>query len=150
MSTIINDFLYLGSINDACTPSILNQLKITHLINLSLTRIVLEESFELLHLPLYDRFDESIITYFKQANQFIEKCRQNENGRCLVFCKHGRSRSVAIVIGYLIEHHGHTVPSAYLLLSNIRPTISPNRNYINQLIKYSSQTELTRCPFISS
>ncbi|CAF3755996.1 unnamed protein product [Rotaria magnacalcarata] len=140
MSTIINDFLYLGSINDACTPSILNQLKITHLINLSLTRIVLEESFELLHLPLYDRFDESIITYFKQANQFIEKCRQNENGRCLVF----------FVIGYLIEHHGHTVPSAYLLLSNIRPTISPNRNYINQLIKYSSQTELTRCPFISS
>jgi len=97
MSTIIDDFLYLGSINDACTPALLNQLKITHLLNLSLTRIILDQSFDLLHLPLHDTLDENITTYFQQANQFIEKSRQQKDGRCLVFCKHGRSRSAASV-----------------------------------------------------
>jgi hypothetical protein len=95
MSTIIDDFLYLGSINDACTPALLNQLKITHLLNLSLTRIILDQSFDLLHLPLHDTLDENITTYFQQTNQFIEKSRQQKDGRCLVFCKHGRSRSAA-------------------------------------------------------
>jgi len=97
MSTIIDDFLYLGSINDACTPALLNQLKITHLLNLSLTRIILDQSFDLLHLPLHDTLDENITTYFQQTNQFIEKSRQQKDGRCLVFCKHGRSRSAASV-----------------------------------------------------
>ncbi|CAF4219529.1 unnamed protein product [Rotaria sordida] len=94
MSTIIDNFLYLGSIEDACTPSLLNELNITHIINLSLTRIILDKSYEILHIPLHDTLDEYIIDHFQQANQFIEKC-QDKNGRCLVFCKHGRSRSVA-------------------------------------------------------
>jgi hypothetical protein len=95
MSTVIENFLYLGSIEDACTPSFLNEFQITHLINLSLTRIILEQSFELLHLPLNDTLDENISKYFPETNQFIDKCHQQENGRCLIFCKHGRSRSVA-------------------------------------------------------
>ncbi|CAF3448968.1 unnamed protein product, partial [Rotaria sp. Silwood2] len=95
MSTIIDNFLYLGSIEDACTPSLLNQLNITHLINLSLTNIILDKSYEILHLPLHDTLDEYIINYFQQTNQFIQLCHQNKNGRCLVFCKHGRSRSAA-------------------------------------------------------
>ena len=95
MSSIIDDFLYLGSITDACTPELLNKLKITHLINLSITRIILDQSFELLHLPLHDTLDENITIYFQQANQFITKCREQKDGRCLVFCKHGRSRSAA-------------------------------------------------------
>ena len=95
MSLIIENFLYLGSISDACTPQFLNEFKITHLLNLSLARIVLDQSFQLLHLPLQDTLDENITKYFLQANQFIEKCHQQTDGRCLVFCKHGRSRSVA-------------------------------------------------------
>jgi hypothetical protein len=55
-----------------------------------------------------------------------------------------------VVIAYLICHHGHTLSSAYLYLLKIRPTICPNRNYLNQLDKYSSQSEQTRCPSIYS
>ncbi|UJR24731.1 hypothetical protein I4U23_006105 [Adineta vaga] len=146
MSTIIDDFLYLGSLTDACTPELLNKLQITHLVNLSITRIILDQSFELLHLPLNDTLDENITSYFQQANEFIDKCRQQKDGRCLVFCKHGRSRSAAIVIAYLIAHHNHSLSSAYLYLSKIRPSISPNRNYLNQLDKYSSQWEHIHCP----
>ncbi|CAF5035535.1 unnamed protein product, partial [Rotaria sp. Silwood1] len=149
-SIVIDNFLYLGSIEDACTPLLLEKLNITHLVNLSLTKIILDNSYEILHLPLHDRLDEYIINYLKQANQFIQTCRLKNNGRCLVFCKHGRSRSVAIVLAYLIEHDGHTLSSAYLLLSNIRPTISPNRNYLNQIIEYSSQIEQNRSSLIYS
>lgn len=100
MSKIIEDFLYLGSLNDACTPFLLNELKITHLLNLSLTRIIPGDSFEILHLPLKDTLDENLTNYFQQANQFIHSCHKKENGRCLVFCKHGRSRSVASAVFY--------------------------------------------------
>ncbi|CAF1418580.1 unnamed protein product [Adineta ricciae] len=146
MSAIIDNFLYLGSLADACTPELLNKLQITHLVNLSITRIIPDESFELLHIPLRDTLDENITIYFQQANQFIENCRQRKDGRCLVFCKHGRSRSAAIVIAYLIAHHGHSLSSAYMYLSKIRSIISPNRNYLKQLDKYSSQCEQIHCP----
>jgi protein-tyrosine phosphatase len=95
MSAVIDNFLYMGSLNDVCTPSILNELKITHVLNLSLTKIILDQSFEVLHLPLRDTLDENLTNYIEQANEFIEKCHQQTNGRCLVFCKHGRSRSAA-------------------------------------------------------
>jgi hypothetical protein len=95
MSEIMHDFLYLGSLNDACTPSILNELKITHLVNLSLTRIIPGQSFEIIHFPLHDKLDENITKYFEESNKFIDECHKQTNGRCLVFCKHGRSRSVA-------------------------------------------------------
>jgi hypothetical protein len=43
------------------------------------------------------------------------------------------------------------IAQAYLFLSKIRPTISPNRNYLNQLDKYSSRCERNHCPsFYSS
>jgi hypothetical protein len=51
-------------------------------------------------------------------------------------------------MAYLIEHHGHSLSSAYSFLLKIRPTISPNVNYLKQLDKYSSQSEQTRCPSI--
>ncbi len=51
-----------------------------------------------------------------------------------------------VVIAYLIEYRGHSLSSAYLFVSKNRPTISPNRNYLNQLDKYSSQWEQNHCP----
>ena len=194
MSIVLDEFLYLGSLGDACTPELLNKLQITHLVNLSVTRVIPDPSLELLHLPLHDSLDENITVYFQQANQFIETCRRQPDGRCLVFCKHGRSRSAAstftcrsirstlinphesdissrlwtawiiicvsvylrsivlVVIAYLIAQHGHSLSSAYVFLSKCRPSISPNRNYLNQLHQYSSQsTNPLHCPsFYSS
>ncbi len=48
---------------------------------------------------------------------------------------------ILVVIAYLIEHQGHSLPSAYSYVLSIRPTISPNINYLNQLNQYSSQSE---------
>jgi hypothetical protein len=53
-----------------------------------------------------------------------------------------------VVIAYLIKHHGHSLSSGYKFLLKVCPTISPNRNYLNQLDKYSSQCEQTSCPNI--
>jgi len=113
-------------------------LKITHLINLCLTRIILDDSIKILHRPLHDSLDESILNSIEETNSFIDKCRQENNGRCLVVCKHGRSRSAAIIIAYLINKMNYSLSSAYKLVLNIRPSISPNRNYLNQLNQYAS------------
>lgn len=93
MSLILSQGLYLGSIVDACTPSILNDFQINHLINLTHQRIILNDQYEILHLPLNDSLNEDLIEHFSQTNRFIRQCIE-KNGRCLVFCKYGRSRSV--------------------------------------------------------
>jgi protein-tyrosine phosphatase len=160
MSTIISDFLYVGSLSDACTPSLLIDHGITHVLNLSLTRVILEPSFEVLHVPLNDSMDENLIGRVDITNNFIEQCRRRGRGRCLVVCKHGRSRSaasespvvrrrcvvderrlvcIAVVIAYLMACRGHSLASAYSFVSDRRAFISPNRNYLQQLNEYSSQ-----------
>lgn len=167
MSEIIENFLYLGSLNDACTPYLLNKLKITHLLNLSLTKIIPDENCKILHLPLKDTLDENLYNYIEQTNEFIHLSHEKQNGRCLVFCKYGRSRSVAslflfsfisffiyliylVVIAYLIYYHEYTLTKAYFYLLKIRPTINPNENYLKQLDKYSSQSEQIRSKSIYS
>lgn len=157
MTSIVEKFLYLGSLRDACNPSLLIQLEITHLINLSLTRIILDSSFEVLHIPLRDSLDENLLEHLPTTIDFLLKCRKNPLGRCLVFCKHGRSRSVAsrstegdgwmnermsflVVMGYLIGQCGYNVCSSYLYLSGLCPGINPNRNYLCQLNEYSSSS----------
>jgi hypothetical protein len=93
MTTIINDFLYLGSLCDACTPEISNKLQIPHSINLSLTKIILDQSFEILHLPLIDSLHENINKYFLETNQFIEKCHRHptDMGKSEVFTSQVKS-----------------------------------------------------------
>ena len=150
MWPIIDEFVYLGRLSDACTPSILLDYGITHLVNLTTTKLILDDSFEILHLPLRDSLDENIVDIFDETNRFIRQCEEEKKGRCLVFCKHARSRSVSIVLAYLMKYHSHSLKSAYQILVEIHPQIQPNRNYFKQLHKYSSQLNRTVYPFISS
>ena len=92
-ASIVVPHLYLGSIGDACTPSVLSDLGITHPLNLTHQRVILSDDFQILHLPLNDSLSEELIEHFSRTNLFLRQCQEN-NGRCLVFCKYGRSRSV--------------------------------------------------------
>jgi atypical dual specificity phosphatase len=58
------------------------------------------------------------------------------NRRTLLYCHHGRSRSITFILAYLIKHHRLPLPTAYALVKGIRQIALPNTGFWSQLITY--------------
>jgi hypothetical protein len=54
-----------------------------------------------------------------------------------VHCKAGKSRSVTIVLAYLIHANAWTLKTAYSFVSDRRPGISPNIGFVAELMQYA-------------
>jgi protein-tyrosine phosphatase len=72
----------------------------------------------------------NLVQHLPTAVEFINQNLGNNN--VLVHCASGKSRSAAIVAGYLCTI-GYTVQQAINLIKQHRPIISINQHYINQL-----------------
>jgi len=58
------------------------------------------------------------------------------NRRTLLYCHHGRSRSITFVLAYLIKHHHLPLPTAYALVKEKRQLALPNTGFWSQLSSY--------------
>ena len=67
----------------------------------------------------------------------IPKNKQIDNNKkVIVHCKQGRSRSVAVIIGYLMKYHKYNFDDAYNMLKEKKKEININENFKNQLDHY--------------
>jgi len=78
--------------------------------------------------------------HFKQACQFIDDARQS-NGRVLVHCACGVSRSSTLCCAYLIKHHSMSIEEAIIHLRSRRHIIQPNSAFLRQLIIYNETNQ---------
>jgi protein-tyrosine phosphatase len=128
--------IYLGNIDSCYDYDELKKLKITHIISVI-------EGFE---PPYPDKFNYFIINAldtlntelkdcFELTNKFIEDALDND-GKVLIHCMAGRSRSVTILGAYLIKTFGTDVKNALGSIKARRQIIEPNQNFINQLDSY--------------
>lgn len=62
-----------------------------------------------------------------------------EDGRVLVHCIAGISRSATIVIAYLIRYHGYSLVDAYNFVKTRRCCVQPNAGFWQQLAKFETQ-----------
>ena len=62
----------------------------------------MEPEFDYFALPLHDNVNEDITKYFNKAFEYIDRIKE-KNGRVLVHCSAGKSRSPTIVMAYLIK-----------------------------------------------
>lgn len=135
--TLVFPRIYLSNVITAHDLPTLKQAGITHIINLSGTENAFPDKFKYLTILIDDHQSENIHQYFNKTNAFILSTLIG-NGRVLVHCAAGVSRSPTIVIAYLIEHHNFTPQTALKHIRLMRPIVEPNFGFMNQLEDYFS------------
>jgi len=152
-SEILPGFLYLGAYSNICNND-LTQHAITYVLNVASECNYELQNMNYLKLIVDDMVPDGSHQHdlFERAFQFIDKAKE-ENRVCLVHCMRGRSRSAAIVIGYLMSRNKWTLQEAYGHVKERRYFIGPHYHLKVQLINYEvhmyKETSMSVQDFIS-
>ncbi|KAL2102893.1 hypothetical protein ACEWY4_002061 [Coilia grayii] len=135
--TRILPHLYLGCQRDVLNKELMQQNDIAYVLNASNTcpkpDFIPESHF--LRVPVNDSFCEKILPWLDKSVEFIEKAKAC-NARVLVHCLAGISRSATIAIAYIMKRMDMSLDEAYRFVKEKRPTISPNFNFLGQLLDF--------------
>ena len=129
--------LYLGGRKVAtCLPS-LNSSGITNVLNVtsSVPNQFVSAGLTYKQIAVEDSHDVNMMQHLPEAFDFIEKARENRE-KVLVHCHAGMSRSVTVILAYLMKFYNHTLDSAYEHVKQIKSDISPNFSFMGQLLEY--------------
>lgn len=128
---IIKDKLYLGNNEGAKNKTQLNNLNVDSIL---ICGYFLNEfypgEFTYKTLEFEDNEYELITFAMVKAIEFIE-----ENNVVYVHCRKGVSRSSSAVIAYIMYNEKKTYNDAYNFVKEKKSDISPNENFVKQLIK---------------
>ncbi len=133
------DGVYIGSQDAAFNLPGLNECKITHILNVATgIRNAFPEQYKYLNIELLDVPETNIRKVFTSTNEFIQQALVG-NGRVLIHCNAGISRSSTIVLAYLLGIHHMNYEDAYQLLKTARSNIRPNDGFVQQLKEYAAE-----------
>eukprot|EP01119_Soliformovum_irregulare_P017950 TRINITY_DN5421_c0_g1_i1.p1 TRINITY_DN5421_c0_g1~~TRINITY_DN5421_c0_g1_i1.p1 ORF type:complete len:155 (+),score=7.45 TRINITY_DN5421_c0_g1_i1:79-543(+) len=122
--------LYLGDEDQACNIDLLRR----HVLSVQLkseTRVAPPSNFVHKLVEVKDETHASIECYFSECAEFISSARRN--GKVLVHCYAGISRSPTIIISYLMATSKLTLDCAHDMVRRARPFIWPNAGFRKQL-----------------
>jgi len=85
-----------------------------------------------IHVDVQDSEDTFILKHFEDTTKFIENAIELEGGRILVACAQGVSRSVAIVMAYVMWKHRIPSDQALEMLRTAHPGSDPNEGFLQQ------------------
>jgi protein-tyrosine phosphatase len=88
-------------------------------------------------IPIFDANNQPIRQYFEKVYNFIEEQRMTTN--VVVHCAAGISRSVALLISYIMKKHGYGFNTSFKMIKSIRINASPNNGFQNQLKAYEKE-----------
>lgn len=133
--------LYLGDELDARNRFLLEQYRITHIVNCAREVRIVQRGFEQLRLELNDP-DPGLVDVIDEVSRFIHQGRRR--GGVLVHCRMGLSRSPAVILAYLCRR-GKTLREAMDLLQRAVDEgdefIEPHEVFLEQLRDYFDQSE---------
>ncbi|XP_068687513.1 dual specificity protein phosphatase 10-like [Montipora foliosa] len=136
--TAILPYLYLGNEEGAADEALIDRLSIKYILNLTPRCPNFFSQRSDLHykqIKVNDSSQEDIEQHFDEAIQFIDKARDQGSG-VLVHCHAGVSRSATVTVAYIMRKQGMCLGDAYKFVKDLRPVISPNLNFMGQLLKY--------------
>jgi protein-tyrosine phosphatase len=134
----ISPKLYIGDYLASLNYNILLQLNITHILvcGEELT-CRFPKTFTYKHLKIDDSPVQSLKEYFEEAYQFIQKGMQK--GKVLVHCAQAKSRSVSMVLSYLMKSQKLRFTQAFSLLKKKHPQADPIPAFRQQLLQYEKE-----------
>ena len=128
--------LLLGSIGAAFNRKSLLEHKVTHILCCcDGVEAPYPKFFTYKSLELPDKRSEDITQYFEDTATYIHDV-VSQGKEVLVHCRAGKSRSVAIVMSYLMKYQNLTVDEALGLIRKTRENVLPNSGFMTQLREY--------------
>lgn len=141
----ITDQLYLGSQTVSQDKAMLKQQGVTHILNCagSICPIYHPNDFTYRTLYLLDGVREDITCMLYDIIEWMDNVITS-NGKILVHCQQGVSRSSAMMIGYLMWKHGWGFERTHMFVKERRGVSSPNTGFICQLLELAKRLSLAR------
>ncbi|CAN6445874.1 unnamed protein product [Victoria cruziana] len=125
--------LFLGSVGVAYNKDALKNSNITHILVVAKSLgSPYPGDFHYKKIEVLDTRDTNLEQYFDECFSFIDDAKE-KGGGVLVHCFAGRSRSVTIVLAYLMKKRNMSLIEALDHVKNKRPQIAPNEGFIMQL-----------------
>ena len=147
-ASLIMDDIYVGDIYDAHNIKELKNLGITNVISVvpGIENMYTEED-GINHkcYEIIDNLDANLEQYFNETSDLIEKI-VNKKEKVLIHCICGVSRSVTILIAYMIKKRKYQLQEAINLISQKRNIIKPNYSFLSQLVKYHHFLQFSQNP----
>ncbi|KRZ15201.1 Dual specificity protein phosphatase [Trichinella zimbabwensis] len=131
-------YLYLGNAANASDISVLQKYNINYVVNVTRNLPNAFESdarFKYLQIPIDDNWSQNLASHFPKAIQFINEARSKKCG-VLVHCLAGISRSVTVTVAYLMQTLSLSLDDAYDMVKRHKPNISPNFDFLGQLVEF--------------
>jgi protein-tyrosine phosphatase len=119
---------------------------ITHVINSeSSVPNKYPEFIQYMNIDIQDDGRHDISVFWNQTNDFIDEARRSgSQNKVMVHCWGGGSRSVTIILAYLITHEGLTAEEALTLVRETRKRAKPNPGFWKRLLELEDQVNKTR------
>ncbi len=144
--------LYVGDKASATNVGFLQKLGITHVLNtaegkdeglVDLSGDHYEgSSIHYMGFPLWDTPTCNLVPYLGCASDFIASALDN-NGKCLVNCQMGVSRSASCAMAYLLIKGNMTAVEALTQMRYHRD-VRPNDGFLEQLVQLDNSLRMTR------
>ncbi|PIK50864.1 putative serine/threonine/tyrosine-interacting-like protein 1 [Apostichopus japonicus] len=131
--------LYLGTTAQATRAHVRKDLKVKAIIlNTTQTVETTELKADVQHISILDEDDVDIFSHFTGSCEFIGNHLKDSNP-VLVSSDHGLSRSVALILAYLMNHYKWPLKEAYTHLQGCKKNIRPRRTFVQQLSKWEEE-----------
>ncbi|XP_077355896.1 dual specificity protein phosphatase 16 [Festucalex cinctus] len=138
--TRILPHLYLGCQRDVLNKEVMQRNAIAYVLNASNTcpkpDFIPDSHF--LRVPVNDGFCDKILPWLDASLDFIEEAKASD-ACVLVHCLAGISRSATIAIAYIMKRMDMSLDEAYRFVKEKRPSISPNFNFLGQLLDFEKK-----------
>ncbi|XP_040026664.2 dual specificity protein phosphatase 22-B isoform X5 [Gasterosteus aculeatus] len=129
--------LYLGNFRDARDREQLARHNITHILSIHDSAAPILQEMTYLCISAADLPSQNLTQHFKQSITFMHESRLKGEG-CLVHCLAGVSRSVTLVLAYIMTVTRLGWQEALAAVRVVRPCAGPNLGFQRQLQEFEA------------
>ncbi|KAM3605469.1 uncharacterized protein V6R79_026043 [Siganus canaliculatus] len=129
--------LYLGNFKDARDREQLARHNITHILSIHDSAAPILQEMTYLCISAADLPTQNLTQHFKRSITFMHESRLKGEG-CLVHCLAGVSRSVTLVVAYIMTVTRLGWQDALAAVKVVRPCAGPNLGFQRQLQEFEA------------